>query len=114
MLDVIRNDEAKMATLQQDDLFDFGKLIITLACSSLAAVQNLPRSLEHIGRQYSTDVQKVVLYLFGKPSPTKSIDELVAMIAPRMLDDLSASQSCVVALARGADTAGTPTCSKTS
>ncbi|GAA97963.1 hypothetical protein E5Q_04643 [Mixia osmundae IAM 14324] len=94
MFDVLRfENDASLEMQQQEDLFDLGKLIVTLGCTSLSAVHNLPRSLDHLSRQYSNDIKNLVLFLFGKPEPRKNIDEVLAMIGPRLLDDLNASQS---------------------
>jgi len=93
MLDVIRHDDQLTPNQQQEDLFDLGKLIISLACNSTNAVQNLPRSLEQVGRQYSPDVQKLVIFLFSKPSSRKSIDEVFVLAGSRVLEELNASQN---------------------
>jgi PAB-dependent poly(A)-specific ribonuclease subunit 3 len=92
---VTRYDESATAAQQQEDLFDLGKLLVALACGTPSAVHNLPRSLEHIGRQYSQDVQKTILFLFSKPSPRKTIDEVLTILGTRLLDEYNASQKCV-------------------
>lgn len=44
MADVLAYDGGKnTAAFQQDDLIAFGNLVITLACNSLGAVQNIPK-----------------------------------------------------------------------
>ncbi|KAK4698277.1 PAB-dependent poly(A)-specific ribonuclease subunit 3, partial [Phenoliferia sp. Uapishka_3] len=75
----------------QDDLLSFGKLIISLACGSPASVHNLPKSVDHIARVYSPDLKNVVLYLLSKPGPRKTIDEVLALMAGRVLDELNSS-----------------------
>ncbi|GAA6020375.1 hypothetical protein JCM10207_002087 [Rhodosporidiobolus poonsookiae] len=76
---------------QQDDLLSFGKLIIALACSSTAAVHNLPKSVDHISRMYSPDLKNVVLYLLSKPGPRKTIEEVFALMGARVVDELNSS-----------------------
>lgn len=76
---------------QQDDLLAFGKLIIALACGSTQAVHNLPKSVDHISRMYSPDLKNVVLYLLSKPGPRKTIEEVLALMGPRVVDELNSS-----------------------
>ncbi|KAI8928074.1 hypothetical protein BC831DRAFT_503639 [Entophlyctis helioformis] len=71
--------------LMQDDLFNFGKLIVALAVGSLPALQNLQKCLEHIERFYSPDLRAVVMYLLSNASPYKSIDEIAKRPAGRQL-----------------------------
>ncbi|TNY17300.1 hypothetical protein DMC30DRAFT_406244 [Rhodotorula diobovata] len=76
---------------QQDDLLSFGKLIIALACGSTSAVHNLPKSVDHISRMYSPDLKNVVLYLLSKPGPRKTIEEVLVLMGPRVVDELNSS-----------------------
>jgi PAB-dependent poly(A)-specific ribonuclease subunit 3 len=96
ILDVLQFGQDQAVTqLQQDDLYDFGRLVVALACSSPTAVQNLPRSLDHISRAFSPDVRNLVLYLLGKSGPNKTIDEVLAMTLPHLVEQFSASMKCV-------------------
>ncbi|RHZ78795.1 hypothetical protein Glove_156g105 [Diversispora epigaea] len=89
ILDMINYDGGKnIPHYQQDDLLNFGKLIISLACNSLSSVQN-PKSIDFISRHYSPDFKNVILYLLSKPSPTKSIDDVVTMIGTRILHEIN-------------------------
>ncbi|CEQ42692.1 SPOSA6832_04537 [Sporobolomyces salmonicolor] len=76
---------------EQDDLLSFGKLIIALSCGSPSAVHNLPKSVDHISRVYSPDLKNVVLYLLSKPGPRKTVDEVLALMGPRVVDELNSS-----------------------
>ncbi|GAA5881277.1 hypothetical protein JCM5296_007501 [Sporobolomyces johnsonii] len=80
-----------VAAYQQDDLLSFGKLIIALSCGSPSAVHNLPKSVDHISRMYSPDLKNVVLYLLSKPGPRKTVDEVLALMGPRVVDELNSS-----------------------
>lgn len=44
----------------------FGRLIFGLCCSNMAAVNNLPKSLETMSKHYSADVKNVALFCLGK------------------------------------------------
>ncbi|KAJ1565039.1 PAB-dependent poly(A)-specific ribonuclease subunit 3, partial [Nowakowskiella sp. JEL0078] len=92
IFDLITFDGGKNVSLhQQEDLLRFGQLILVLACGSLNAVHNLQKSVDHVGRQYSSDFKNVLLYLLSKPSPLKTIDDVIAMIGPRILHEINNS-----------------------
>jgi len=57
-----------IALLQQEDLAMFGRLLFALCCNNVAAANgvNVQKSLEMIGRLYSTDVKNVALFLISK------------------------------------------------
>ncbi|KAI9325132.1 hypothetical protein BDR26DRAFT_879981 [Obelidium mucronatum] len=94
IFDMINFDGGKNTLqFQQDDLVNFGRLIVSLACGSLAAVHNLPKSLEYISRQYSIDLKNVILLLLSKRSNYKSIDEVLTMIMPRILQEANSANS---------------------
>lgn len=77
---------------QQDDLLNFGKLLVSLCCGSTAAVHAIPLALDHIQATYSPDFKSMIMYLIGKPSPTKSIDDILVMMGPRILNEFDAMQ----------------------
>ncbi|ORY52958.1 hypothetical protein BCR33DRAFT_693378 [Rhizoclosmatium globosum] len=94
IFDMINYDGGKnVIQFQQDDLVNFGRLIVALACGSLAAVHNLPKSLEYISRQYTPDVKNVILLLLSKRSNYKSIDEVLNMIMPKILQEANSAYS---------------------
>lgn len=80
---------------QQDDLLNFGKLLVSLCCGTTGAVHALAASLEAIQTSYSPDVKLVILYLLGKPGPGKSIDDILVMLGPRLLNEFDAMQKWV-------------------
>ena len=94
MLDVLQFEaEQSIALQQQEDLLAFGKLIVSLACNSTQSIHTLPQSVELISRYYSADLKDVVLYLLSKPMATKTVDEVIRMIGPRILHEINSSQS---------------------
>ncbi|GAA5800597.1 hypothetical protein EDC94DRAFT_604256 [Helicostylum pulchrum] len=93
ILDVLQYDGGlNVARYQQEDLLAFGKLIIALACNSTQSFQDLSQSFDYITRYYSSDLKNLILHLLGKPLPTKSIDEVVVMISPHILQEINSSQ----------------------
>jgi len=99
ILDIIRAESTPVITsehlrmLQQEDLFDLGKVILSLACQSIGAIHNLQKSMEFLNTTYSSDLQQLCIYLFSKPHSRKGIDELLNTVVGswRILEELSAS-----------------------
>ena len=73
-------------------MVSFGKLVITLSCEFFQPGQHPAAPLDHISRHYSPDVKNLVLFLISKPGPAKSVDEVIRMIGPRILNELDAMQ----------------------
>ncbi|KAJ9121644.1 hypothetical protein QFC22_002264 [Naganishia vaughanmartiniae] len=97
-----RNSTASnIAYHQQDDLLNFGKLLISLCCGSTAAVHALPPALDHIQANYSPDFKLIIMYLIGKPGPTKNIDDILVMMGPRILNEFDAMQNYADSLESG-------------
>lgn len=78
IFDVIAYDpNASQSALQEhqaEDLINIGRLILSLACNSVSAVQNIQRSLDQIARVYSADLKSVIVWLISPsgnaPLPT--------------------------------------------
>jgi PAB-dependent poly(A)-specific ribonuclease subunit 3 len=68
-----------------------GQLLVALACGSQMAILDLPRALEHIQKAYPSDFKELVLYLLSKPTPLKSIDQVIVNIAPRFVNELDSA-----------------------
>lgn len=77
--------------LQQEDLAFFGKLVFELCCGQANAMANLSKALQTIDKNYSPDVKNVVMYLV-KPSPHKSIRQLLDMMGSRVLLEMRETQ----------------------
>lgn len=103
IFDVLTFDHANANVLfqQQDDLLNFGKLLVALCCGTTAAVHNLPASLEIVIQSYSPDVKLVIMYLLGKPGPGKCIDDILVMLGPRLLNEFDAMQNYADTLESG-------------
>ncbi len=81
---------------QQDDLINFGKLLLALCFGSTAAVHNPAASMDIVSQNYSPDVKLVIMYLLGKPGPGKCIDDILVMLGPRLLNEFDAMQKWVL------------------
>ncbi|KAE9531340.1 hypothetical protein AGLY_010546 [Aphis glycines] len=94
--DILLNDMASsnmIGHFQQEDLTDFGKLLLALACRSLIAVHqdNLATSIDLMARSYSSDIRNLIRYLLS--SQRRHITELMPMIGARFYTQLDAAQN---------------------
>ncbi|KAI9593461.1 hypothetical protein BDF19DRAFT_424368 [Syncephalis fuscata] len=90
LYDILGVETNKMiGQAQQEDMLQFGQLLLTLACNSLNAVRFIPKSLEYLSSRYSVDMKNVILYLLTKPYPMKSLDDVVTICGPRMLNEIN-------------------------
>lgn len=89
IFDVIAYDGGhNTASFQQEDLINFGKMVVSLACKSIASVHNLAKSIDFVARNYSPDLKNVALFLLSKPTPLKTIDEVIKMLGTRIIDEV--------------------------
>lgn len=94
ILDVLAFDNATpMPLFQQEDLYNFGQLILSLCSDYMQPGQHYAQGLEYIGRAYSLDLKNLVAYLLAKPTAMKSIDEVLRLAGPRILNELDALQT---------------------
>jgi len=79
-----------IAELQYEDLFSLGKLVLSLACQSLDAIQHIGKSVELIASQYSSDLKSLVTYLLTKPKGGKlpTISTVSHMISHRLINEI--------------------------
>lgn len=96
IFDVIdcENSINAVAQYQQEDLIEFGKLVLALACNSLIAIQkeHINTSVEIISRNYSADLRNLILH-FMTPSSNingrvKSINDSMPTIGARFYTSL--------------------------
>uniref|UniRef100_A0A2S2QGR8 PAN2-PAN3 deadenylation complex subunit PAN3 n=1 Tax=Sipha flava TaxID=143950 RepID=A0A2S2QGR8_9HEMI len=96
VMDILLNDMASsniIGHFQQEDLTDFGKLLLALACRSLIAVHqdNLTTSIDLMARSYSNDIRNLIRYLLS--NQRRHITELMPMIGARFYTQLDAAQN---------------------
>ncbi|TFK48299.1 hypothetical protein OE88DRAFT_1714149 [Heliocybe sulcata] len=82
---------------QMEDLARFGAIIVTLCCQNVAAshANNLAKALDTLGRTYSNDVKKVIVWLYGKPGPHKTIGNFLDLIGSKVLVEMDEAQTSV-------------------
>jgi PAB-dependent poly(A)-specific ribonuclease subunit 3 len=89
-LDIIGyNNGSNIDQLQQDDLLQFGRLILSLSCGTMLASHNLRRSMDFVANKYSADIKNVLIYLLSKPVQYKSIDEAIQLLGHRLMGVLN-------------------------
>ncbi|KAI6015704.1 kinase-like domain-containing protein, partial [Pisolithus marmoratus] len=86
IVDVLLYDTRQdIGLAQQEDLVMFGRLVIALCCSSITALNALPKALEIMSRIYSPDIKTLALYLISKPGPHKTIAQVMELIGTNRL-----------------------------
>lgn len=102
VLDVLAYDPAQatdVASLQRQDLYQLGVLILTLGCLNAHAGRDTSASLQQLSRNYSHELLDVTQWLLYKDDGSDDDDDkhnsdaLFVMLAPRLADELSSSQS---------------------
>nr|XP_015196878.1 PREDICTED: PAB-dependent poly(A)-specific ribonuclease subunit PAN3 isoform X1 [Lepisosteus oculatus] len=88
------NPLALMAQYQQADLMSLGKVVLALACNSLAGIQreNLQKAMELVSINYSSDLKNLILYLLTEQNRLRSVNDIMPMIGARFYTQLDASQ----------------------
>ncbi|KAF8473436.1 hypothetical protein BDZ91DRAFT_770578 [Kalaharituber pfeilii] len=85
MMDVIHPDTRSVQEHQQEDIVQFGRLVLCIACNTLAAAMNPHKSMEYISKYYSADLKNAIMYLMGviqQPNvPPKSMDDFISKYA---------------------------------
>eukprot|EP00051_Salpingoeca_urceolata_P000949 m.37506 g.37506 ORF g.37506 m.37506 type:complete len:626 (+) comp11108_c0_seq2:145-2022(+) len=89
---------ATMSHFQQEDLVALGRIVLALACGTMAALSRdaISQSLAHVHACYSEDVYNIIRYLLGPPPPgrvLKAVNDLMPMIGARFYSEVSASLS---------------------
>lgn len=88
ILDITQYEQGRsIAELQEDDLLQFGRLILCIATKSPTAHHSMQKSLEHIGRMYSEKLREVVTWLLTPPPAMPTLAQssgagAAAMVVP--------------------------------
>jgi len=92
VFDLLNYDSANnVKHYQQEDLVGLGKLILSLACKSSMTIQTLPKSLEYVSTNYSSDLKNLLILLLTKSSHTHSyptIEDVAAMTNPHLFREI--------------------------
>jgi len=79
ILDITQYDQGRSSSeLQQDDLLQFGRLILCIATKNINAHLAGPKSLEHIGRAHGEKMRDVVTWLLTPPTAGQTAEALLA------------------------------------
>ncbi|KAF9204526.1 PAB-dependent poly(A)-specific ribonuclease subunit 3 [Haplosporangium sp. Z 27] len=94
IMDMLTYDSApNVAHLQQDDILNLGQLMMTLACKSLTATHNISKSVDYIAQHYTQDMKNMILFLMSQPVPMKTVDQIITMLGPRVLQEINDVQN---------------------
>ena len=104
ILDILAFDDRKsLLQHQQEDLFHFGQLILSLACGSLGALLDLPKAFDYISKQYSHEIKDIVVYLLSPPTAQKSIRDIASILIHQYLHEIDSSLRYLLFLRRQND-----------
>eukprot|EP01121_Diplochlamys_sp_Union-15-3_P019280 TRINITY_DN7234_c0_g1_i1.p1 TRINITY_DN7234_c0_g1~~TRINITY_DN7234_c0_g1_i1.p1 ORF type:complete len:418 (+),score=29.75 TRINITY_DN7234_c0_g1_i1:173-1426(+) len=83
--DVLKADVGLSNESQREDILHLGRFLLILACKSMKATNNVSRSLEYIGRCYSSDFKELVISLLGnKDSLSLTLDDVWRLLGPKL------------------------------
>ena len=87
MLDVIQHENPQpLATMQRQDLYQFGLVILSLGANVPDASQNFAKAMDAFKRYYKPELQNAVVWLYSAlNSKDKTIDQFIAMISGQMM-----------------------------
>jgi PAB-dependent poly(A)-specific ribonuclease subunit 3 len=91
VLDVVQYDAQRpVQELQQEDLYQFGKLMLSIATNSLNSHLNMKGAMEQLSRSYSVELTQTVSWLLAPAqSPmTKTVDDLLRGISGHVMESL--------------------------
>lgn len=82
-----------MIDLQQDDYLAFGRLILAIACNNPHALHNAQKSMDYVGRTYTSDLKNFLLYLFNGPASggPRTMDEMLGMVSMQLVQNFDSS-----------------------
>uniref|UniRef100_UPI00398E73D9 PAN2-PAN3 deadenylation complex subunit PAN3 n=1 Tax=Pristiophorus japonicus TaxID=55135 RepID=UPI00398E73D9 len=88
------NPLGMMPQYQQADLISLGKVVLALACNSVAGIQreNLQKAMELVSLNYSSDLKNLILYLLTDQNRLRSVNDIMPMIGARFYTQLDAAQ----------------------
>uniref|UniRef100_UPI0035900674 PAN2-PAN3 deadenylation complex subunit PAN3 isoform X2 n=1 Tax=Myxine glutinosa TaxID=7769 RepID=UPI0035900674 len=88
------NPLARSPQFQQEDLAALGKIVLALACNSIAGIQHdtFHKSMDLVALNYSPDLKNLIVYLLSGQSRPRSINDIMPMIGARFYTQLDAAQ----------------------
>jgi PAB-dependent poly(A)-specific ribonuclease subunit 3 len=79
--------------LQADDLHNFGRLLLCLACQSptAASPQSLNKSMAHVGSSFSSELQQLLLLLLSPPvgGVVPTVQDALMVCSGRMMSRMA-------------------------
>eukprot|EP00118_Oscarella_pearsei_P013142 m.101879 g.101879 ORF g.101879 m.101879 type:complete len:633 (+) comp37148_c0_seq18:83-1981(+) len=88
-----QNSGPLMGHYQHEDLMSLGRILLALACNSLAASQRdqLHKSLEVISLHYSVDLKNLIVSLLSSQQSMRTIADIMPMIGARFYTQIENS-----------------------
>ncbi|XP_078258516.1 PAN2-PAN3 deadenylation complex subunit PAN3 isoform X1 [Rhinoraja longicauda] len=88
------NPLGMMPQYQQADLISLGKVVLALACNSVAGIQreNIQKAMDLVSLNYSSDLKNLILYLLTDQNRLRSVNDIMPMIGARFYTQLDSAQ----------------------
>uniref|UniRef100_A0A8C4QRZ1 PAN2-PAN3 deadenylation complex subunit PAN3 n=1 Tax=Eptatretus burgeri TaxID=7764 RepID=A0A8C4QRZ1_EPTBU len=88
------NPLARSPQFQQEDLAALGKIVLALACNSIAGIQHdtFHKAMDLVALNYSPDLKNLIVYLLSGQSRPRSVNDIMPMIGARFYTQLDAAQ----------------------
>ncbi|KAI9710066.1 MAG: hypothetical protein M1812_007530 [Candelaria pacifica] len=89
VFDVLHYERSQLGIpeLQQDDLTQFGRLILSISSNNPAALHNIPKAMELLSRHYTSHLKDCVVWLLGPSQPQghKNLDNYISAISGHVI-----------------------------
>ncbi len=89
VFDVLHHERSQLAMpeLQQDDLTQFGRLILSISSNNPAALHNMPKAMELLSRHYTPHLKDCVVWLLSPSQPQnhKNLDNFISAISGHVI-----------------------------
>ena len=96
ILDVVNFDQRRpVQELQQEDLMNFGRLLLGLTnLTHPSHLNNLKAAIDQVGRTYTNEIKETIIWLMtpAPPGTTKSIDDFIRGIPIHFVTSFDESQ----------------------
>ena len=90
IFDMFYPNDKSLIHYQQEDIWNLGRVILSLACKSHLAIKNISKSLEFTSFNYSPDLDNFLKYTLGLAPGNgfQKIDDVCSLINTRIMREI--------------------------
>lgn len=90
ILDVVQYDmQVSTTDLQQEDMVQFGRLMLALASNNIAAAHQPSKSMDYVSRSYSTELKDAIFWLLSASQSSSSSSSSISSSSAQPLQSQS-------------------------